>query len=137
MRVLLTLLMWMVAVPAVAQTLTTDLPASTKAIDIFVKIAAPILSALSPFLTKYVTMGMLKVVSAVPASLQTALSSVFSAVILGLAGAFTDFPLSTESAATVGLGIGAASQSMASAKPETVNAQPNVGGMPGTAPGGK
>lgn len=108
------------AVPAIAQTLTTDAPPEQKAMDIAVKILAPILSALSPFITKYVTLGLMKVMSSVPATFQTALSSLFSAVILGLAGAFTDFPLSTESAATVGLGIGAMSQAMAAAKPGTV-----------------
>ncbi len=117
----------LMATYAAAQTLTTDAPTEQKVWEVALKLIFPaIWTAVSPFVTKGVTWGMLKIMSAVPASVQVAISSVVGAVFAGLAGAIPDFPLGIESAATMGFAGGATGQLLAMSNPAAV--QPKVRG---------
>lgn len=112
-------------VPAIAQTLTTDAPAEQKVWEVFLKVLFPTLwTAVSPFFTKGVTWALLKAVNSVPASLQVVVSSVIGAILAGAAGAIPDFPLTVESAATMGAAGGATGQMLANMHPQAVQPKP-------------
>jgi hypothetical protein len=114
---LLTFIMLLVYAESFAQTLTTDAPAPQKAWEIFLKIVFPALwTGVAPYVTGLVTMG----ISHVPAPLRVVISSVLGAVMAGAAGAIPDFPLTIESAATMGLAGGATGQVLANMNPDTL-----------------
>lgn len=129
MRLVLVLPCWLLAMPALAQTLTTDAPADQKIWEVFLKILFPtVWTAVSPFFTKYVTAVLLWVMSSVPASVQIVISSVIGGLLAGMAGAVPDFPLGVESAATMGAAGGATGQLLANMNPQAVQPQPAKAG---------
>lgn len=116
---------------SIAQTLTSDAPAEQKLWEVFLKVLFPtVWTAVSPFFTKYVSMGLLTVMTKVPASVQVVISSVLGGLLAGIAGTIDGFPLGVESAATMGAAGGATGQLLANMKPEAMQpkAQPaNIG----------
>ena len=121
--VLCLMLMWVGI--SIAQTLTTDAPAEQKVWEVFLKVLFPTLwTAVSPFFTKYVSMGLLKLMSTVPASLQVVISSILGGLMAGIAGTIDGFPLGVESAATMGVAGGATGQLLANMNPQAL--QPTV-----------
>jgi hypothetical protein len=115
------------AVPAMAQTLLTDKPAEQKAWEVLLKLFFPtIWTAAAPYLTRGVTWGMLKVMTSVPQPLQVVVSSVLGGILAGIAGAIPDFPLSIESAATMGAAGGAAGQVLLAAQPGKIPGEPGT-----------
>ena len=109
---------------SIAQTLTTDVPAEQKVWEIFLKVLFPTLwTAVSPFFTKFVSIGLLKIMSSVPASLQVVISSVIGGVMAGMAGTIDGFPLGVESAATMGAAGGATGQLLANMNPHVIQPQ--------------
>ena len=124
-RMVLVLVMCLWCVPVLAQTLTTDKPAEQKLWEVFLKILFPtVWTAVSPYFTKYVTAGLLWVMSSVPASVQVVISSVIGGLLAGMAGAVPDFPLTVESAATMGAAGGATGQLLANMNPQAMQPQP-------------
>lgn len=117
------LLLWVV--PAVAQTLGTDAPTDQKVYEIFLKVLFPTLwTAVVPFFTKYVSMGIQKVFTVVPAAWQVVISTVLGALTAAVAGSIPSFPLGVESAITMGATGGATGQLLANMKPGTVQPEP-------------
>lgn len=124
-RVLVPLVGVCTANTAVAQTIMTDKPVDQKLWEVFLKVLFPtVWTAVSPFATKYVTMGLLKLMSAVPASLQVVVSGVLGSLMAGAAGAIPDFPLTVESAATMGAAGGATGQLLANMNPAAAQPKP-------------
>ena len=106
---------------SIAQTLTTDAPAEQKVWEIFLKVLFPTLwTAVSPFFTKFVSIGLLKIMSTVPASLQVVISSILGGLMAGFAGTIDGFPLGIESAATMGVAGGATGQLLANMNPQAM-----------------
>ena len=90
-----------------AQTLTTDEPAPQKMWEVFLKIIFPaVWTGLAPWLTSLVT----KVTGTLPDSIKVVISTVLGTVMAGVAGAIPDFPLTIESAATMGAAGGGTGQ---------------------------
>lgn len=113
----MTCILLFVCVEAFAQTLTTDALPQQKAWEILLKVLFPtIWTAVAPWLTGIVTSG----ISHVPAPFRVMISSVLGAVMAGAAGAIPDFPLTVESAATMGLAGGGTGQVLANMSPETM-----------------
>ena len=109
---------------SIAQTLTTDAPAGQKVWEVFLKVLFPTLwTAVSPFFTKFVSIGLLKIMSTVHPSLQVVISSILGGLMAGLAGTIDGFPLGVESAATMGIAGGATGQLLANMNPHTVQPQ--------------
>lgn len=108
---------------SIAQTLTTNEPAPQKIWEVFLKVLFPaIWTYVAPQLTGLITSGMKKV----PASLQVVISSVLGAVMAGAAGAIPDFPLTIESAATMGAAGGGTGQLLFNATPPKKDNSPTV-----------
>lgn len=100
-----------------AQTLTTNEPAGQKTWEILLKVLFPaIWTIAAPWITGRITVG----ISYVPPTLRVAISSLVGALAAGLAGTVPDFPLTVESAATMGLGSGAMGQMISNMQPETM-----------------
>ncbi len=129
MRIFLTVLLMMIlmALPATAQTLTTDAPVLQKMWEIFLKIIFPTLwTAVSPLFTRGITWGLLKVMTSVPQAVQIPISSVVGSIIAGLCGAVPDFPITPETAATMGIGCGATGQVLFAAHPGKIQGEPGT-----------
>lgn len=110
-------LMTMMAVPALAQTLTTEAPADQKIWEVFLKVLFPTLwTAVSPYVTGLITSG----IKRVPPAFQVVISGVLGSLMAGAAGAIPDFPLSVESAATMGAAGGATGQMLANMNPRAM-----------------
>lgn len=81
-------------------------------------------STVTPYLTKYLTMGALKVIGTakanIPGPVLIFLSTLISAVFAGVMGANTDLPLHGDSAALMGAAVGGAAQKLANTPPEEV-----------------
>lgn len=115
--VLVAVLMLLIALPALAQTLTTDAPADQKIWEVFLKVLFPTLwTAVSPYVTGLITSG----IKRVPPALQVVISGVLGSLMAGAAGAIPDFPLSVESAATMGAASGATGQMLANMNPRAM-----------------
>lgn len=113
----LTCILLLVYAESFAQTLTTDAPPQQKAWEIILKVMFPALWTIgAPWLTGIVTMG----ISHVPPPLRVVISSILGAVVAGVAGMIPDFPLTIESAATMGLAGGATGQVLANLSPDTL-----------------
>lgn len=110
------------AIQAIAQVAAAPVDTSAGNLwEVILKIAFPALwTVASPFFTKGITWGLLKIVNFVPQSVQIVISSVVGATIAGLAGAIPEFPLTTESAAQMGAASGATGQVLASLHPNAV-----------------
>lgn len=114
---MLALLMVMMTLPALAQTLTTEAPAEQKLWEVFLKVLFPTLwTAVSPFFTGLITSG----IKRVPPAFQVVISGVLGSLMAGAAGAIPDFPLSVESAATMGAAGGATGQMLANMNPRAM-----------------
>lgn len=97
-----------------SQTLETDAPAQQKLWEIFLKLIFPtIWTAVAPWVTGLVTSG----IKHVPTPLRVMISSVLGAIMAGVAGTIPDFPLSPESAATMGAAGGATGQILSNLDP--------------------
>jgi len=97
-----------------AQTLTTDAPAEQKIWEVFLKVMFPaIWTGVAPWVTGLVTSG----IKLVPKPLQVMISSLLGAIMAGAAGAIPDFPLTIESAATMGLAGGGTGQVLLNMQP--------------------
>ena len=95
---------------AMAQTLTTDAPVPEKAWEIILKLGFPILmTAAGPYITGLITSNFVKVHPAI----QYAITSFFSLITGALVGQIPDFPLTSESAATMAIAAGNTGQFMA------------------------
>lgn len=130
----LPLLMLLCTVPALAQAVISDVPAVEQSWEVGIKLFFPVLwTAVSPYLTGFVTKGMLRVMSSVPNSLQVVVSSVIGMVMGGLAGAVPDFPVTVESGMAMGAAGGASGQVLANTHPDKLQPPENISG-PGTAP---
>lgn len=127
MRRLLILIGLMVAVgPAWAQPAPAE-SVDEKAWEVLLKVLFPaIWTALAPLLTRGVTFGLLKVMTTVPQYLQVPISSIIGAVLAGLAGTVDAFPLSVESAATMGAAGGATGQMLFAAHPGKIPGEPGT-----------
>jgi hypothetical protein len=100
----LTLLLLMPTM-ALAQTLTTEAPASQKAWEVLLKLAFPILMTIvGPFVTGYIKDA--------PVPVKYAVASLASMLVGAGAGSIPDFPLTMESAATIGVTSGATGQAL-------------------------
>lgn len=85
--------------------------------EIFLKVLFPTLwTAVSPFITGLITSG----VKRVPPVFQVVISGVLGSLMAGAAGALPDFPLSIESAATMGAAGGATGQMLANMNPRAM-----------------
>lgn len=90
---------------SLAQTLTTDEPAGQKAWEVLLKLGFPvIMTVVGPFVT-----GFMK---SAPTWVKYVVASVASMVVGAGAGAIPDFPLTIESAATIGATSGATGQAL-------------------------
>lgn len=90
-----------------AQTLTTDAPAQQKIWEVFLKVLFPaIWTGVAPWLTGIVTKGM----GVVPPAAKVVISTILGTIMAGVAGSIPDFPLTIESAATMGAAGGGTGQ---------------------------
>ncbi|MGH6821215.1 MAG: hypothetical protein ACREDU_10185 [Methylocella sp.] len=110
---LMSLCLWLLSVsPVLAQTMTTNEPASQQAWEVLLKLAFPIvMTAVGPFVTGYIK-------DAHPA-LKYVVASLASMLVGAGAGSIPDFPLGMESAATIGATSGATGQFLYLAHPKT------------------
>lgn len=98
-------ILWYGAV--LAQTLTTDKPADQKIWEMFLKIIFPaIWTGVAPWVTSLITKG----IGSLPQGVTVVISTVLGTVMAGVAGAIPDFPLTIESAATMGAAGGGTGQ---------------------------
>lgn len=105
-----------------AQTLTTDEPVPQKMWEVFLKILFPaVWTGLAPYITSLIT----KVVSGIPPSIKVVISTVLGTIMAGVAGAIPDFPLTIESAATMGAAGGGTGQVLFNMTPK--KEEPKVG----------
>ena len=89
----------------VAQTLMTNAPIEQKTWEIMLKLAFPVLmTAVGPMLTQYI--------SNAPPAVKYLVASLGSMCVGAGAGAIPDFPLTIESAATIGVTSGAIGQKL-------------------------
>lgn len=118
LRVLfMTVCMLLISVSVYAQTIMTDKPTDQKVWEVALKIIFPaIWTALAPWITGLVTSG----ISHVPPAFRIMISSVLGAIMAGATGAIPDFPLTVESAATMGLASGGTGQVLANMQPNTM-----------------
>jgi hypothetical protein len=106
-----------------AQTLTTDKPADQKIWEMFLKLVFPaIWTGVAPWVTSLITKG----IGTLPASVKVAISTVLGTVMAGVAGSIPDFPLTIESAATMGAAGGATGQVLLNATPPKPKEEPKV-----------
>ena|SRR3990167_2060969 len=97
---------------AVAQTLTTDAPVSQKTWEILLKLAFPVLmTAIGPSVTSFI--------KGWPTPVKYVIASLASMLVGAGAGSIPDFPLTMESAATIGVTSGAVGQALFVAHPKT------------------
>jgi hypothetical protein len=90
-----------------AQTLSTNAPADQKAWEMILKIVFPaIWTGVAPWITSLITKG----IGGLPASVKVAISTVLGTIMAGVAGSIPDFPLTIESAATMGAAGGGTGQ---------------------------
>jgi hypothetical protein len=105
-----------------AQTLTTDAPAGQKVWEMFLKIVFPaIWTGVAPWVTSLIT----KVINGIPPPVKVVISTVLGTVMAGVAGAIPDFPLTVESAATMGAAGGGTGQLLYNMTPK--KEEPKVG----------
>jgi len=122
LSVLLFAVVMLMTVESMAQTIMTDKPTPQKLYEVLLKVLFPVIwTAVSPWLTGLVTAGF----KVVPPSIQVIISSVFGCIMAGITGLVPDFPLSPESAATMGVSAGATGQLLANMNPAAL--QPKVG----------
>jgi hypothetical protein len=89
----------------VAQTLTTDEPAPQKMWEVLLKLAFPIvMTAVGPLVT-----GLIKTA---PAPVKYVLAAISSMLVGAGIGSIPDFPLTPESAATIGVTSGVTGQAL-------------------------
>jgi len=107
---------------AFAQTLSTDAPAGQKVWEMFLKIVFPaIWTGVAPWVTSLIT----KVINGIPPPVKVVISTVLGTVMAGVAGAIPDFPLTVESAATMGAAGGGTGQLLYNMTPK--KEEPKVG----------
>lgn len=117
---------------AIAQTLTTDAPAPEKLWEIILKLGFPILmTALGPYATGLITSNFAKV----HPSIQYAITSVLTLIMGALVGQIPNFPLGSESAATMAIAAGNTGQFMANSHardfhPKTDTAKVELAALP-------
>lgn len=101
-----------------AQEATIAAPAPQQKLwEVFLKVLFPTLwTAVAPYITGLITSGIKKV----PPVFQVVISGVLGALMAGAAGAIPEFPLTIESAATMGGASGAAGQVLANMNPKTM-----------------
>jgi hypothetical protein len=105
-----------------AQTLTTDAPAGQKVWEMFLKIVFPaIWTGVAPWVTSLIT----KVINGIPPPVKVVISTVLGTIMAGVAGAIPDFPLTVESAATMGAAGGGTGQVLYNMTPK--KEEPKVG----------
>ena len=103
---------------AIAQTLTTDAPVEQKIWEVLLKVLFPVIwTGVSPLITMYISKG----IGTLRPEVKVAVSTVLGAVMAGAAGAIPDFPLTIESAATMGAGGGATGQFLYNVNPTKEN----------------
>lgn len=91
----------------IAQTLTTNEPAPQKAWEMMLKIIFPaIWTGLAPYITSLIA----KVIIGIPPPIKVVISTVLGTIMAGLAGTVPEFPLTVESAATMGAAGGGTGQ---------------------------
>lgn len=126
-HVLLIILMLSWYTVSFAQTLTTDEPAPQKIWEIMLKLGFPVLmTAVSPWLQGLITSSIKKV----PPTVQVAISSILGLIIGGIAGAIPDFPLTIESAATMGIASGGTGQVLVNMQSGTMHPKVGEAGKP-------
>lgn len=92
-------------------------PPEQKLWEVFLKVLFPTLwTAVSPYITGLITSG----IKRVPPAFQVVISGVLGSLMAGAAGAIPDFPLSIESAATMGAASGATGQMLANMNPKAM-----------------
>ena len=105
------------AIPAMAQTLAAPETTGAKIWKIVLMVLTAAGSTLSPYLTKYLVIGVLwvmdKAKANVPAPVLLTLSTILSGVYAGVMGEFTAMPLNTDSALAMGGVVGLAAQKLA------------------------
>lgn len=105
---------------ALAQTLTTDASAGQKTWEVLLKILFPVIwTGISPLITLYISKG----IGELRPEVKIAVSTVLGAVMAGVAGTVPDFPLTVESAATMGAGGGATGQFLYNVNPTKTTEQ--------------
>lgn len=132
-------LMLLYAGYALAQTLTLDNPPAPAQAswEVLLKLAFPvIITGISPYVTGWITSSFAKV----HPSIQYMISSLLGLIMGALAGQIPDFPLGSESAATIGAGAGGtgqylANQSRAAMHPKTEAAKVEMAAMERQQPG--
>ena len=98
-------------------TVSAPLAPEQKLWEVFLKVLFPTLwTAVSPFVTGLITSG----IKRVPPAFQVVISGVLGSLMAGAAGAIPDFPLSVESAATMGAAGGATGQMLANMNPKAM-----------------
>lgn len=108
---------------SMAQTIMTDKPVDQKIWEVGLKVLFPALwTAVAPWVTGIVTSS----IKQVPTTVQVVISSILGAVMAGVAGAIPDFPLTVESAATMGAAGGGTGQVLANMNPETIHPKTSV-----------
>ncbi len=102
---------------AIAQTLTTDAPPVQKTWEILLKLAFPVvMTVVGPLVT-----GLIKTA---PDWVKYVVASLASMLVGAGAGSIPDFPLSVESAATIGVTSGAIGQKIFMTVPKPPGATP-------------
>jgi len=97
---------------SLAQTLTTDAPAPQKAWEVLLKLGFPvIMTVVGPFVTGFIKTA--------PSWVKYVVASLASMLVGAGAGAIPDFPLTIESAATIGATSGATGQALFMHMPKT------------------
>lgn len=103
---------------AVAQTLTTDAPAGQKAWEVLLKLGFPvIMTVIGPFVTGFI--------KSAPEWVKYIVAGLSSMLVGAGAGAIPDFPLTIESAATIGVTSGAIGQKLFLSTPKPAD-QPST-----------
>jgi hypothetical protein len=90
-----------------AQTLSTNAPVDQKVWEMFLKIIFPaIWTGVAPWVTSLITKG----IGTLPNQVKVVISTVLGTIMAGVAGSIPDFPLTIESAATMGAAGGGTGQ---------------------------
>jgi hypothetical protein len=104
-HLLLMFVMLLVYSNSFAQTLTTDAPVPQKAWEVLLKLGFPVvMTVVGPFVTGFIKTA--------PTWVKYVVASLASMIVGAGAGAIPDFPLTVESAATIGATSGATGQAL-------------------------
>lgn len=93
-------------------------------------------SSITPYITKYLTMGALHLIgkasAVVPGPVLIFISTIVSGVFAGVMGSTTDLPLHGDTAALIGATLGGSVQKYANSDPELVKPTPDAMATPTT-----